>query len=437
MQKFRLNKKYFVISLYVCAVLALTIIGVTISVYLPNIFAAIGSFFSIITPILLGLVFAYLITPILSFVEKKIMRYVDRKVRPPYIKRIIALIITYIILTAVLTLFGFAIFPQLIGNFDTISENLTTNIVNLYEMLRNLLLKLFKVDIGSATANIENLTDSLIGYLGSIGAEFGRTVFNIFTGLFLSFFVLLHHEQLLTGFKKLTAAVFPPRAYNGIMRTMRMTDNIFGKFFIGKIFDSLIIGLIVLATLGFFYIPIFPDALRMPYPYLMAAVIAITNIIPYIGPFIGAVPCVLLVFIDDNGGVTSALFMLIVIVAVQLLDANLINPKILGKTIGISSLWVVVSVIILGNFWGAVGMIIAVPLFSVIYNLVRDLTVKRLKKMNLPTDTEAYEPTDAEPAITTWTHPTESPDPHMLSDSLDGTATPPPAFDPTDEEGDA
>ncbi len=422
MPKFEWNKKYLTISLYACAVLALTIIGVTVCVYLPNIFGAIGNFFRIIAPIAYGLGLAYLISPILSFVEKKIMRYVDRKKRLPYFKRILGLIITYIFLCAVIALFGFLIFPQLINNFDSISQNLYNNIVDLYNRARNLLDTYLHIQIGDAEATIAKLSETIIDYLADFGSKFGKFMFNFAIGLFLSFFVLLHNEQLRLGFKKVTAAVFPARTFNTIMKTVRLSDRIFGKFFVGKIFDSLIIGAIVLATLAFFQLPFFPSFFHMPYFPLIAAVLCIFNVIPYVGPIIGAVPSILLVFIDTDGGFLRALVLLIIIIAVQILDANIIEPRILGKAIGISSLWVVVSIIVLGNLWGIFGMFIAVPLFTVIYNLIGDLTNRRLKKLNLPTDTEEYSPGEEEAPVFPWAQPAEpTPDPNILSDTAEGS----------------
>ncbi len=422
MPRFEWNKKYLTISLYACAVLALTIIGVTVCVYLPAIFGAIGRFFQIIAPIAFGLGLAYLISPILSFVEKKIMRYVDKKKRPPYFKRLLGLFITYIILCAVIALFGFLIFPEVIRNFDSISQNLYNNIVDIYNRLRNLLDTYLHIKIGDAQELIATFSSSIITYLADFGSKFGKFVFNFIIGLILSFFVLLHKEQLILGFKKFTAAVFPARAFNAIMKTVRLSDNIFGKFFVGKIFDSLIIGAIVLTVLAFFQLPVFPSFFHMPYFPLIAAVLCIFNVIPYVGPIIGAVPSILLVFIDNEGGFLRAMVLLIIIIAVQILDANVIEPKILGKAIGISSLWVVVSIIVLGNLWGIFGMFIAVPLFTVIYNLVGELTSRRLKKINLPTETAEYAPGEEELPAFPWAQPTEpTPDPNILSDTAEGS----------------
>ncbi len=420
MPKFSWNKKYLTISLYACAVVALTIIGVTVCIYLPNIFSAIGNFFYIITPIAYGLGLAYLISPILSFVEKKIMRYVDRKKRPPYFKRLLGLIITYIILCAIIALFGFLIFPELFKNFDAISQNLYNNIVDLYNRVRTLLDTYLHIQIGDAEETIAKVSDNIIGYLAGFGSKFGRFFFCFSVGMFLSFFILLHKEQFRLGIKKVAASILPARAFNATMKTIRLSDRIFGKFFVGKIFDSLIVGSIVLTVLAFFQLPFFPSFFHMPYFLLIAAVLCIFNIIPYVGPIIGAIPCVLLVFIDGEGGFLRAMVLIILVVAVQILDANLIEPKILGKAIGISSLWVVVSIIVLGNLWGIFGMFIAVPLFTVIYNLVGELTSRRLKKMNLSTETADYAPKEEEDEAFSWTPPPEpTPDPNMLSDTTE------------------
>lgn len=419
--KINWNKKYTTIALYVCAVLAVTIIAVAICVYLPNIFAGIGSFFSMISPIFTGLALAYLISPLLSFVERIIMKFVDRKKRTPYIKRIICLFVTYLLLVCIITLFGFLIIPELVKNFDSISVNISTNINNLYEWVRTFLKKTFNITIGESGSGIAALSEFIVGFLADIGSKIGRWMLNASIGLFLSFFILLHSERLRQGTKKLLAAVFPAKVFNGTMKITHMADKVFGRFFVGKIFDSLIVGVIMLAVLGFFQLPFLPAVFHMPYFLLIAAVICITNIIPYIGPILGAIPCVLLVFIDSDGGFARAVILLIVIVAVQILDGNVIGPKILGKTIGISSLWVVISIIVMGSFFGIFGMFIAVPLFTVIYNLVKEYTNRRLEKKNLSTDTKDYEQSEDDTAADfPWVEKeAPTPDPALLSDILE------------------
>ena len=417
------NKKYFTISLYVCAVLAITIIGVTICVFLPSITSAIASFLRTLTPIFLGLALAYFINPILNFVEKKMMKYVDRKRRTPYIKRIICLVITYIILVCIIALFGLLIFPQLIQNFDAISHNLTSNIATLFENIREFLSHNFKLEIGDMSQAIDSISNFIINNISQFSGSIGRGVINFILGLILSFFILAHHEKLRRGVKKMLAAFLPTRAFNGVMNTTAMAHKVFGQFFIGKIFASLIVGGITLGILAFMNLPFIPQMFHVPYYLLVSAIVCITNIVPYVGPFLGAIPCILLILVDEDGGLTKAIILLIVILAVQLFDGNFLSPKILGKTIGISSLWVVVSIIVMGNFMGMIGMFIAVPLFTIIYNLVRDFTNKLLLKKKLSTNIANYTPDEEAPItpIEAWdanTAPQPSPD--LLSDADEG-----------------
>ena len=416
------NKKYLTISLYVCAVLALTILGVTFCVFLPSILSAIGAFLRTLTPIFVGLALAYLINPLLSLTEKRLMKYVDRKKRSPYIKRIICLLVTYILLTAVIVLFGLLIFPELIHNFDEIAHTITTNVINLYESIRAFAANTLGITLGDLSQTLTAIVGSLASKLGTVGSNVGRWVFNFVIGLFLSFFILLHNEQLRRGTKKLFAAILPRKAFNGVMRTVTMSHRVFGQFFVANIFDSLIVGVILLAALGICHLPFMPSILHIPYIPLIAAIIAITNLIPYIGPYIGAVPSVLLVLIDSEGGFVRAVIVTLFIIGVQLLDGNVISPRIIGKAIGISSMWVFLSIIVFGSFWGVLGMFVAVPLFTVIYNLVRDLTNKRLQKKNLSTATSEYEPGDAanEAGKFVWeSDATPAPDPALLSETAD------------------
>ena len=162
------------------------------------------------------------------------------------------------------------------------------------------------------------------------------------------------------------------------MSVAHLTDRTFGRFFIGKIFDSLIIGVLSFVVFWIF---------RMPYYPLLSVIVCITNVIPYFGPIIGAIPCVILVMTDS---IAKATLLAVLILIIQQLDGNVIGPKILGNATGLSSLWVVVSITVIGSFFGFVGMLIAVPLFSVLYTLVKEKTELVLKKRGLPTETAAY-----------------------------------------------
>ena len=206
---------------------------------------------------------------------------------------------------------------------------------------------------------------------------------NVLFAIFISIYVLASKERLKAQANKAATAVFSGKEKRRFYRYVRLCKRTFGGFFIGKLIDSLIIGLLTLVLMLIF---------RMPVPLLIATIVGITNIVPVFGPFIGAIPSFLLIFIVSP---SKALIFLILIVLIQQLDGNVIGPKILGNTTGISTLGVVISIIVMGDFFGIVGMIIGVPVFALFIAVGKEMMEYRLRKKGLPTDTAEYYDTDS------------------------------------------
>jgi predicted PurR-regulated permease PerM len=182
--------------------------------------------------------------------------------------------------------------------------------------------------------------------------------------------------------KKVTYAVFNKRHAKMILDTMRKSNEIFGGFISGKLLDSMIVGL--LCFLGM-------TAMHMPYVALVSVIVGVTNVIPFFGPYIGMVPSTLLIMlVDFKKGVIALIF----IVILQQLDGNVIGPKILGKSTGLSAFWVVFAVMFFGKIWGITGMLIGVPVFGVIYYIAETAVDYFLKQRELPVDTEEYKNLD-------------------------------------------
>ncbi|MCC8168193.1 MAG: AI-2E family transporter, partial [Clostridiales bacterium] len=178
--------------------------------------------------------------------------------------------------------------------------------------------------------------------------------------------------------KKLIYAGCKPRSGNLVLEVLRETDRMFGGFFRGKLVDSLIIG--VVCYIGCLI-------LRMPNTFLIAVVIGVTNIIPFFGPFIGAIPCVFLVLVQNP---IKALYLGIFILGLQQLDGNIIGPRILGNSTGLSSFWVMVAILVGGGMFGFPGMVLGVPVMGVIQYVVRRVVNFLLNKSNMPTETDEY-----------------------------------------------
>ena len=376
MFKIHWNKKNTTEAIYACAVLAIALTGVSIVVHIGVVYAALRAFLRVISPIVYGLSLAYVINPLLKLIERRLIgRIKTRKVRiSPMLRRVLSLLISYLIVLLFLFLIGLLIFPQIIKNYGVIVDSTSEFIQNTISRFSDS----FGIESEDLIARVGEHTASFLSYLGTIGARFALWLLLFTLGFIISFFVLLHKEHLQASVKKLLASILKPKRFNSTMEVARLADRTFGRFFIGKIFDSLIIGVISFLVFWIF---------RMPYYPLLAAVICVTNIIPYFGPIIGAIPCVILVLTESP---MKALIIALIILVIQQVDGNIIGPKIVGNAIGIKSLWVVISITIMGSFFGFVGMLIGAPLFSVLYTIVKEHTERRLEKRNLPTETSAY-----------------------------------------------
>lgn len=201
------------------------------------------------------------------------------------------------------------------------------------------------------------------GILGSI--NFFK---NLGIGIIIAIYIFIGKEGFIKGFKKLLYSIFHIDTANRILDDLRMTDRIFGGFINGKLLDSLIIGIISFVVLGL---------IKMPYALLLSVIIGVTNIIPFFGPIIGAIPCaILLVLISPLKCVEFIIFAIVV----QFVDGHFIGPQILGQSTGLSSFWVLFAILVFGGIFGFIGMIIGVPVFAVIYNFILRFVTIRLRK---------------------------------------------------------
>jgi predicted PurR-regulated permease PerM len=211
-----------------------------------------------------------------------------------------------------------------------------------------------------------------------------NSVKNLVIGLFIAFYLLASKEKRVAQFRKFRKAMLSEKTDTKVEDFIALTDRTFGGFIFGKILDSLVIGILTFVLLCIFEVS--------PYNMLIATFVGLTNVIPVFGPFIGAIPTFFVVLISNPG---KAILFLVIILIVQQLDGNVIGPKILGDNTGISSLCVIIAIAICSAMWGVVGMIIGVPIFAVVIEMIKRMLEKRLAAKGEPTDTMAYYPADA------------------------------------------
>lgn len=225
------------------------------------------------------------------------------------------------------------------------------------------------------TETLAPYVSSIVGGVGSFVTGVGSSVlkvlqfvYDLLIGLIVAAYLLASRKRFARQSVLVVRSILSPRWANIILDEVAFIDKMFGGFIDGKIVDSLIIGVLCYIGCSVFK---FPNAL------LVSAIVGVTNVIPFFGPFIGAIPSTVLIMIDDP---IKGLWFILFVFALQQLDGNVIGPKILGDRTGISSFWVLFSIILCGGLWGFVGMIIAVPLFAVLYDLVKKLVIRGLKK---------------------------------------------------------
>lgn len=347
-------------------------------------------------PIIIGLVLAYLLNPVMKFFERHLYKLLkdrtktDKKAKK--MARGFAITCSIIFLIAVIVLLIAAIVPSVINSVMGIVDTLPKNVANFVKMIQEGRFGNYEVAdmigdvLTKVTDYVENwATKTLLPqartYLIQITSgviNVVKAMLNFVIGIIVAVYVLMIKERLIGQSKKVVYAVFKPKQGNIIVETMHKADDIFGGFIIGKIIDSAIIGVICYVGCSI---------LRIPDTMLVSVIIGVTNIIPLFGPFIGAIPALLLVVIQSPW---HALYLLLFIIALQQVDGNIIGPKILGNSTGLTSFWVMFAILIGGGMFGFLGMLLGVPVFALIYYIVRRLVNHGIRKKYLITVTDAY-----------------------------------------------
>lgn len=201
---------------------------------------------------------------------------------------------------------------------------------------------------------------------------------DIFIAVIVSFYLLIRKEIFAAQSKKIVYSIFATKYADLIVEESRNAYRILSGFINGKLLDSLIIGIICFVCCNWF---------EFPYPTLVATIVGVTNIIPFFGPFIGAIPCSILIFLVEP---MKCVYFVLFILALQQFDGNILGPKILGESTGLASFWVLFSILLFGGLFGFAGMVLGVPVFAMIYSILQRLVIRGLRRRGLPVDTEQY-----------------------------------------------
>lgn len=385
--KIEWNIRYLTIAVYSFVVIALSILFYLIASDFTIFSGKVSWFISALQPIIIGAVMAYLFNFILEIIEKYIMDPIIKKGKLPRLRRATGILITYAIIGTFVYLFTIIIIPQLIAsvarlvnlvteNFDSISRWVIDQIESLN--IREDYLEFVVEWWNGVLDNVFGFVTGLIPVIGNVVGVVLASVWNIVLGTIVSVYLLFEKDRFRALARKVTYSIFSASRANRTLELTRRADTIFGRFLSGKILDSLIIGILTYIILLVF---------KMPFPVLVSFIIGITNIIPFFGPFIGLVPSFFIIAIVSP---IQALWFILIIILIQQFDGNILGPKILGDSLGISAFWILFSLLVAGKLLGFVGLIIGVPLFVFIYSIIKDNVERRLAKKGLPIETREY-----------------------------------------------
>lgn len=395
--KIKFEKKYVEIGIITFFVIAASLLFYYFLFHHTTLFLAISNVIKIIAPIIYGFIFAFLMTPVLNFIEKKIIKVLFVKWKIDIVKkkkmiRAISLILTIAFVIAVFYGFFYMVIPRVKDSIINIISQFDTYITNFEKWLD----KFFSTNPNVA----KNFDDFMDKYAPEISAFLQENVlgkievvvksvslnvlgvvkvlWNLIIGFIISIYVLASKETFAGQSKKIVYAVFQKKNANNIVEAGRFINKTFMGFISGKIIDSAIIG--CLCFIG-------TTIIGTPHALLVSVIVGVTNIIPFFGPFLGAIPCILLILIIEP---IQALYFILFILFLQQLDGNVIGPKILGDSTGLSGFWVIFAITLFGGLYGVGGMIIGVPFCAIVYAGVRMLVHNRLEKKSLNSETANY-----------------------------------------------
>lgn len=397
---FKWNKKYLYWGFTAFIVLACSILFYYVVFHNEQFSGVVKNVINICFPIIDGLIIAFLLCPMINWFEKKVFSRVIPKLKRgerlgetgQKWMRAGSIFLSFFIVILLLAAFFISVIPQIrlsieniVAQSSTYKENIETWLVEIdqkYPELSNIIGDKLEeyADNFKAWQN-DNLLPKIQELLTTVSVSvfgFLKALWDIVIGAIISVYILANKEKYSGQFKKLAYGFLDVKTGNVLIKNFRMANQKFSGFIVGKIIDSLIIGIICF---------VFSSIFQFPYPVLLGLIIGVTNVIPFFGPFFGAIPCALLVFMVNP---IQCIWFLLFILALQQFDGNFLGPMILGESTGISGFWVIFSITFFGGIWGVPGMIIGVPLFAVIYAIIKTTLETKLIQKKLPNVTDQY-----------------------------------------------
>lgn len=380
--KLNWDKRYTTIAIYACIVGAAIICCVFLGIYISSVAAFFKKCISVLAPLLYGAAIAYIMNPLLKLFEKRVFKKIKRK----GVRRALGMVLSYAVFFTAIALLVYALVPQITRSFSDLQNNLIVYANSLQEwvnnmaatspMLGELLQKALEyLDLSSLSETISQLFSSLSTLLSALSPyilsfmnTFMVQVKNILLGIIFSAYFLASKELVIAQVRKILHSLLPQKRYIEFSAFLRFTDHTFGRYLLGTLLDSILVGVEFFVILTIF---------KIPYAPLVSVVCGFTNMIPIFGPFIGSIPSFLIIFISSP---LKAIWFVVIVLVIQQIDGNIIAPRIIGESTGLSAIAVISAITIMGGLFGIVGMVIGVPLFAVFATLINKKIDERIAK---------------------------------------------------------
>lgn len=376
------NKKYTTLTAYACIIITFAVILIAAVLHLDVVWGGVRSVVSLLNPFIIGFCIAFLINPLMMLFENRVLAFIGKKKPRLKLKRVLSIILAYIVVSVLIALFVYMVVPQIIQSYNDLQSNLSGYVNGAQEYVTNFFDK-DKTPIPKFIlrfVDLDDLNDRMNDFIKNfykVFLDFSPYIINFATnilnslknaliGIIVSIYFLFSKEKLCAQVKKTVYAFFNGKRASRMVRITRRTKKTFEGFIIGKIIDSIIIGILTFIVLMI---------VKMPYYPLVSVIVCVTNVIPFFGPFIGAIPSAVIIFIADP---IKSLWFIVIIFAIQQLDGNVIGPAILGDSTNMSAFWVMFSIVFMSGVLGITGMFIGVPIFATLYALFVEYANKLL-----------------------------------------------------------
>lgn len=361
-----------------------TVIIIFAFIYIKTIGSFLAYLINIFMPFIIGIFIAFILNVLLNFVENKLFKKLNNKNYKTWskLKRPVSVIITFIIIITIIVFILGLLIPQLQNTVSLFTKNFDTYKEQTIEILNNFGIN--SESISNYSTSINNLKNEITSYINNnrneimqitigVASSFLGSITSIIIGIVFAIYILLKKEDLSRQFKKILKAYLPEKYERRIEEIANLSNITFGNFISGQCLEALIIGL--LCFIGMLI-------LQIPYASTISVLVGFTALIPIFGAFIGTFIGAFLIFMVEP---FKALIFIIFIIILQQLEGNIIYPKVVGKSVGLPSIWVMVAVTIGASIYGVLGMILSVPLCSILYSIIKtDVNLKIEEKNKVP-----------------------------------------------------